>query len=274
MSNTTPDSKQAVSLAPSRVLELLGRWWPSGTPASDRFVAILVAACDASGTNPEEGAICFAGYLSTEASWAAFEPEWNAALAELGLEMLHMRELWSKTGAYAKWNAAEKEVVLSRFIEITHKHSVFQFGRVVPHALISAASPGEHREVAYAAAALGCIEAVARHLQAIGSSAHVKYVLDRGDRWGLLDGIDDEIGDRLLINGFQPLNKSKFLPLQAADLLAHQLREHSRRLLDDDKHSTRDDRMWRLLRGTPHDWRFVSKEDEVWKLALSLRAGA
>jgi len=76
--------------------------------SKEKIVVVLKAYLDASGTDPNQGAVVVAGFAASEARWERFEQSWNALVkGELGLRRWHNTDFHNRHGEYTHWNDAQ-----------------------------------------------------------------------------------------------------------------------------------------------------------------------
>lgn len=215
--------------------------FPCDTLPEDRCVMIFTAYFDESGkwTDPKVQDMVLAGYIATNNQWAQFEHEWKQAISEFGLPYFHMSEYAAKRPPYDTWTNQQREIRFARLVEIINANTTCSIGVTLPR-LEYAVAMGEISKVVPAKEygfSFNFIILMARF--ALAMKGHIKpqiaYVLDRGmQHSGEIISIMDKLGyvmDRVSPNHENVLgylsarteNKERFVPLQAADILAYQL---------------------------------------------------
>jgi hypothetical protein len=212
------------------------------SPAEAHVVAILKAYLDDSGDadSARETHLTIGGYVSDEEGWRWFEPQWQALLDDAGVPYLHMAEFGDpKSPIYGHLKAdSEKErlfmeavteiikdaargsiattVVLDDFREFNKAHGL----RLDP----------------YAFAVYGCMF----QLRSYYPDSPIDIIFDKFDNSisRVAKAFDyartDDICDRIKPNMFTPIPLQEeeswrdILPLQAADLMAWEVRKYRR----------------------------------------------
>jgi hypothetical protein len=178
-------------------------------------IAMMQAFFDESGEHDRHTGrpvrLTIGGMLAPVEAWQRFDSEWGATLARVGLSALHMRTLTL---------ADRREDLLDRFVPIIGKHvqTGLSFTTAVP------AGTAELHETSF----IDCLMQVSNRSATVGKvsvvfAKHPEFWGGRGQ--GLFDFInwgDARFGS---ITFDDPAN---VFPLQAADLVAHELRRDGR----------------------------------------------
>jgi hypothetical protein len=199
---------------------------------------------DESGTHTASEAVAVAGYIAPPGAWAQFEVEWRAALTDLGVEAFHMAPFSNRAGRYAWWPEEKRRDGLARLIGIVNDRALASVGVVLPVHLYDRLLTGTARERSggpYGLAAVACAMEVAEILRA-DEEAVADYVFENGalGRGQLAKVLRDNAGSpearnwsRIASVRFE--DKRRYLPLQAADILAYELYKHLPRHLGLDR---------------------------------------
>lgn len=199
-------------------------------------MVMLKVALDASGS-AGQGCLCVAGFVSNVEDWESFGITWNDRLAKDGIEYLHMHEYVSSRLQFKDWDSEKKRVVGTRLLDdligIIEDHVYRKFGCIVFERLIAKLS--DSNRAFY----------IMKHAYALAGKhvARDVRVWAINERMALLPALIFEDGDTgkgdliagLELDGwptpdFKPKRDSRgpggllvqgFVPLQAADLLAH-----------------------------------------------------
>lgn len=182
-----------------------------------------------------------AGYVARNDQWISFEIEWKQALAEFGIPFFHMSEFAAKQSIYRRWSVAEREARYERLVNIINRHTVCSIGIIISRidyaAAMGAIAPTMPSGI-YGYIFRAFPIAVGMMLARKGyADPQIVYVLDRGRGIGPeiglmdkmmmeLDEIAHEHGKELNPLGYlsaRTEDKQRFVPLQAADILAYQL---------------------------------------------------
>ncbi len=216
--------------------------FPSIIAPENRFVMIFTAYLDESGIDPKAQDIVLAGYLATNDQWKAFEHEWNNAISEFGLSQFHMTDYAAKVKPYNTWTTKQREDRYARLVKIINSNTTCSVGMIMSRVEYAAAMGDIARTMpagsyGFIFTQLTLFTPVA--LWSMGNTRpQIAYVLERGAGRHIGDAIHimDEIAelfDRISLeqNRISPLGylsaktekKERFVPLQAADILAYQL---------------------------------------------------
>jgi len=210
----------------------LGRW-------SETFFAMFTAYFDCSQTGQQRGTVAVSGWLSTAERWIAFEEEWKQILDSFGVPYFHMKEFAHFRGAYSdgwKDNEDKRRAFLRALLGAISHHATAGFACLVEAKDYDAVDREycvrEHFGSEYALCARVCVAKVRMWLQGHGLDITAEYVFDDGDLRGRLSHLMQSDGypppiykpsrDRVAKDG-TPIRG--FLPLQAADLAAYELRK-------------------------------------------------
>ena len=222
----------------------------SGLPSRDRSQRLLMvyqAFIDDSGSEPQSPVIVLAGFVANHAEWAKFSDEWDAALkVPPALGYFKMTEAANLAGEFSKdkgWTKAKRDERVVGLARIIRKHVKTQVAGVMPYDAFM-------RHIA-------SLSAIARRLATDNPYPFlflqtVLAVAVRGDLYGIDSAcdfiFDEQLGFQEEILGWWPQtralidraprsdiaqrvwsppifrNEKEFLPLQAADLYAWQVR--------------------------------------------------
>lgn len=192
---------------------------------------------DVSGTQHEEYVV-FAGYLADAKQWTAFEREWETALLAAGVSAFHATDFYNFRGEFKGWDAALRKhnKFAKRFTAIAEKQTECGIGRGVhipPFVdLVQPATKGMTTPHGRFTPLMFCISASIQNVLRIirGSGERVAFVIE-GDP-GVGEAIDyvNWLGrnGEVWTEGIASLavGDKSCLPLQAADLLAHECWRH------------------------------------------------
>jgi hypothetical protein len=230
------------------------REWRNG-----RF-AVFTVAFDVSGSK-NQPVVCVAGFISSADNWLKFETEWNERLAEDGIQCMHMQEYVSSSGEFKGWDTQKKrtrgQALVMDLVSIIRDNTFRKFGSMIFTSLMQHIDPINRLQFSVEK----CIALVGGHAASdVAKWARMerleilpKLVFEDGD-YGKGDLIERLKGDGWPMPSFEPKRDDisstgfvtkGFVPLQAADMLAHTYADVGR-----DYHSspdgTFDDSKWRF----------------------------
>jgi hypothetical protein len=225
----------------------------------DGRFAVFTVALDAS-TSSDSPVLCVAGFVSSTAEWMDFETSWNRRLAIDGIDYWHTHEWVSSRGQFHGWDRDKKRTIGGKLIEdlmdIIRTHAFRKFGCIIFIEFLEKIDETNRErfimDKAYAVAGRHTAHDVAVWARMERFQRLPELVFECGDfgKGDLIDGLVKQEGwpmpqfrpatDMLSKDG---LIVAGFVPLQAADLLAHTYFSHGREM------------------EASEDWRF----DEKWR---------
>jgi hypothetical protein len=176
------------------------------------------------------------GYLGTEVQWGTFEREWRTALHSAGVKVFHATDFFSCREEFAQWEIGSPRHTkyAKRFAAIAEKHTATAIGRgVVPSAFAEIIDPLFRK---YPPVKSGRFTSQTWCASTLLFAAS-RIALPRGERIAAI--FEQESGIGLVVDYFNFLkrrhvswterfvsvgtgDKGEFVPLQGADLLAHE----------------------------------------------------
>jgi hypothetical protein len=232
----------------SSIVHLARALWGAGFTADKEFGMLSCYFDEAGGEQDNFTVIC--GWVSTVPLWEQFEIDWKLFLASYKVPYLHMKEFSQSNGPFEKWKDQSKYKTIRRqFIQDAHgvirdraRHWVMVF---VDHRIFKIVDRQykltETLSSPYAVAGRSCVAQVELwNKKRINPSSGIEYVFEDGgpDKKGLLGAMD--VSYVLPSPIFKPGRTIKdkvgnlrqaVVQLQAADLLAYELRKHKREFL-------------------------------------------
>ncbi len=210
----------------SYVAEAFRLAWPADYKGA-RLIVALTAYLDASWTS---SAVTVAGYVSDVDRWASFETEWQDVLTGYGIEYFHMKDFAAREGDYKSWGP-KGDCRLVRLLEIINASVLAAVSITVPLGLWRAVLSDEERERSgnpYCIAGFGCFREITRWMRReCGAGDEVAYVYDQGDKgrgeiFKLFNAVYDsqDLRREYRLLSMKVEDKKRFVPLQAADILA------------------------------------------------------
>ena len=244
---------------------------------------VLNGYFDASGNHKGSGAVAVAGFLARAPDWVEFSARWQLALSECGLSEagFHMTDFANGAPPYDTWTDEQKRQRLARLLTIITERKATSFGIVVRrHEFDECLSDRAHKICGdvYGLAVIACFMEIGNLIHDIDVDAWDSYVFEAGDEGSgqVLRAFKHNIKDlvqkermRLLSLRFEP--KDKFLPLQAADILAYELYRDAARKMG--SHSRPARYPLSQLRQLPNRWHWMSRDNlKQFSEVLELRA--
>ncbi len=217
---------------------------------------LLKAYLDDAGkaNDPQERICCIAGCLSPLKAWEELEQEWQLVLARFGAPYLHMKEYAHSKGPFAKWrnDPSTRKAFLSALIDTMDKHVLSVFGTTVPVEAYDRLTEGQKRGVPDPY--FMCLQ---QTLHAVSSSTFAENVVPQSlqvpdprsvEKVQVVFSQQDEFKSKAdalyetmkntsiigpMLGDFSWAKFSDVIPLQAADLVAYEMKRFATDLLDD-----------------------------------------
>ncbi len=231
---------------------------------------ILQSYCDESHDEKSERVYVVAGYFADESVWADFTRHWAKALEESGLISFHQSECVGGQGEFENISFEEREELQQKFIKIIVDTPLIgavggillePYNKILPRIKASRTiAPGRSvsgsLEDPYFLAFQFAVELVAKNAEnhGIPSDETIAFIFDRTHLKGRVAPLYDSLLDSKTLDFIGRLgtlafeDKTKFLPLQAADILAY---ENFRHINDC------------VLRGEPERWQWIEAMKRV-----------
>jgi len=194
---------------------------------------------DSSHTSGGKGVWVVSGWLSTVEKWERFTVDWKLVLAKFNVPYLHMKEFAHSTGAFAdgwKGENNKRELFIRTLISVIKDHAIAGFSSMIENSVFEEVDKEyEVRENfgnEFALCGRTCAAKANLWLRDNGYDRPAEYVFEAGDERGRLTHLFESQGypppifrpshdrianDGVLIRGL--------VPLQAADLMAYELRK-------------------------------------------------
>lgn len=204
-----------------------------------RWMIMLQAYLDDSGSEPNSPIYCLAGYLANVGQWKRFSPAWKAALlADPSIDYFKMSEAMDLRGQFEGIPSALRDQKVFSLAEITHKHIEARInitiGRDDFDIFLKPTSDWPEVQDPYFICFYALVVMVNAFHRRIGlPDVEIDFIFDEqgniGKRavgwWDIL--LHQAGPDRAKLLGSAPIfrNDRKFLPLQAADMYAWVIRD-------------------------------------------------
>jgi hypothetical protein len=208
-----------------------------------RLVAAFTAYFDESGTHQGAPALCVAGYVSTAEQWEDFEDEWNEALVQYNIPFFHMTDFNAGQGPYRDWPQEQRQPRLRKLTQIINRHTSLLVGAMIrmQDYLELSQEDRDTCDSPYRVAAMQCSMEIAHWIEAKHHGAEVNIIFELGaaGMGKLTDFFRDVMKDAqaqalLRVLSVEFRDKRKFVPLQAADIVANTLYQNLPRALGSD----------------------------------------
>ena len=192
---------------------------------------------DESGADPGTGGrsksdtpiILVGGYLAHVKNWISFEEKWNPIIKAKGLEFFHMVDFANGNKPYQRWGEDKQKALIEPLLDVISEFPRFRLSCSMEiddyREVVKANNIGDEDIVrAYHMCARKCIELISDLARVVNHPHKILHIFDRGNpAW---PSFEAKFTDSMLesLNILQPITQSKLdiLPLQAADILAHQ----------------------------------------------------
>jgi hypothetical protein len=215
----------------------------------DCVIAMFTAYFDDSGTDGNSDIAIAACYVSTKRGWDDFVSAWDDARWEEGFEAFHMVDFVAPPQyghkPFCDWDNAKKSHVYARLANIINQNKRIGIAAAVPKQVWDSTPEfirGFYGREHYTFAVRQCLLRIAEWKKRSLISFPIRYVFDwemrheskRIEIEKLLDFISEH-QDVAKLYGLEPAgygfeHKEEFKPLQAADVLAWQMRSHMRKI--------------------------------------------
>lgn len=233
------------------------------------MASLFTAYLDECGTHDDSDAVVVAGYVSNVTKWTVFSEKWQEALTEAHLDYFHMSDFESYKGQFASWTPEEHKSRLNGFLKIIHDHVILSFGVIVlKKQFDTILSEGAKRLCgdAYGLASIACFTNLAKILREPKNDGWMDITMEAGAKghgalhWIFTEGSKDpewRENNRILALAFR--DKRRFLPLQAADILAYELYKHVPAQFQQGKRPVR--YPLQTLSTTKHEWHYIEEAE-------------
>jgi hypothetical protein len=207
--------------------------------------------CDDSRTDGNSPVAVAASYVSSKSQWDEFVRTWDEVRQNEGFDYFHMAEFVAPREhghkPYCEWDNTKKDRVYARLASIINTRVRKGFAVAVPKDAFDRAAPQDFRDHFandhYTYAVHCVIGLIAQWRDQYKIIPPIQYVFDRGSPQAQIKAVWDIIGNEpkhaskygLVPNGYGFQDKKFFKPLQAADILAWQMRNHMRRVMIEGK---------------------------------------
>jgi Protein of unknown function (DUF3800) len=198
----------------------------------------VFAYFDESGKFKDSQFVCIAGFVSDEAHWNAYAQAWGDLLQTHKIPTLHMRELMSFTGPFKGWDREHAKKALAEFIDVIRRNVLIGLGVGFDSKYLTSMRADTRKKIGDPQ--YFCFQRILRllvnKLAEIGYKGQIPVTFDdtqeHGARcyrmWSRLREEHPEL--KRYIPAITFADADMFYPLQGADVLAHQTRDHQLRM--------------------------------------------
>jgi len=215
------------------------------------LITMFTAYFDDSGTDGNSDIAVAACYISAKRGWDEFVEAWDRARWEEGFEYFHMAHFVAPRvhghKPWCDWDNTKKDHVYNRLAKIINENKRVGIALAVPKTVYDAAPERVRRHYGkqhYTFAVRMCMNRIVRWRAASMITLPMRYTFDwemqRTAKREEITKIFELIGKPqnqpvATLLGFEPSgysfeHKEEFKPLQAADILAWQMRSHMRNI--------------------------------------------
>lgn len=216
----------------NRALAVSDRLLEVALPHGGYAVMLAEVYIDESGSHAGSPVLCLAGYIFASGRANEFSQRWAKALDSYRLPFFHMVDCAHGAAPFDGLSPEQRIAVEKEMIALIREYSEYGFAvSVYERDYDSVIPPGlkAHTGSAYSFCVRQCLTLVKDWLNSSDFKGDVAYYFEAGHarQCEALSILNDIFNERILVNHYQHAahvfaDKRKFLPLQAADLLAWQ----------------------------------------------------
>lgn len=205
----------------------------------------MFAYFDESGKFQDSDFICIAGFVSDDARWNVFAEQWDRLLKTYKIPALHMRHVMPLKGPFEGWDREQAKKMLGEFIGIIRRNVFIGLGVGMDTKYLRSMPSDVRKQIGDPQ--YFCFQRILRLLvkkvEKIGYKSSVPITFDDTEEhavrcyrmWSKLRKLHPEL--KQAISAITFADDEIFYPLQGADLLAHQTRDHQLRMASGRGHS-------------------------------------
>jgi hypothetical protein len=197
---------------------------------------MFVLYFDDSGTHAESAVAVAACYVASFDQWAKLESDWKRAQEDEGFDVFGMADILNGNGGFRLWPKEKRNRLIKRLITITRTRARIGFGVSVikdeyDRIICDENLRGRFGKFHYTFAVRSCMVRLLKWRRHYKIAEPIRYVFDRmAHGKGEIEGLLDETIDRgfgvhfgLEVGGYSFRSKKGLPPLQAVDILAHEV---------------------------------------------------
>jgi hypothetical protein len=234
-------------VSPSDYIRAIECGLPSGE-RNKRWIVVLRAYIDDSGTQGKEPFFTLGGFISTTDNWARFSDEWKAQLdADPPIPYFSMhRAFYPREGPFKGWKKRAIERRVAEFVRIIRTHAIMRvscsmrkddYEELIKGKFVkNKKNPFHVIDHPYFLCFWTLINAVIHYQREYGWNTQIDFIFDEQGKMGVETVRWFQIIKKVAPKESKPFfgsppifqDDKKFLPLQAADMYAWSIRRHQR----------------------------------------------
>lgn len=237
-------------------------------------MTILASYLDVSGNMPDQRICTVAGFVATSEQWDAFAAQWEDALLPFGLDFFHATDFASRQKQYKGWPESKRQDMMNALLTVIEHHTLASTAYGVSWDMYQNEVPLNVQKLIGKApyyflffnlvtGVQEMFDAPARLAAGVPLDWEVKYFLASGDKGSsqiLKAWMSKQAGTALARKEARLVSvevelQTRLAPLQAADLLAFEVRRQLRLLLSGEDRPARYP-FTRLEKLRFHSWGF------------------
>jgi hypothetical protein len=252
--------------------------------SKQRILAVLKAYLDESGTKNSPKIFAMGGAVASETEWSLWHPQWKAILKNPGggrkeIEYMHMKECVHGSAQFKGWPKEESNRFPLRLIPTLIKPGIYKVSSAILMEDFRDVIKGELLQKVkspYYLCMLLCMKAIADKMREmrghwVGRKERVAYIFEEQAEYEIeatrlfYDIKNKQNGERLYkLESCTYAPKTRFTPLQVADMMAWETHREMRRRIGDADDEFRE--RWSMLSSTNYLGYWWDRE-ELEKLA-------
>lgn len=212
--------------------EWLSILFPDDVLEEKRFVSLFVGYFDDSGRKDGPNPIAVVGgFVAQPREWLGFNHQWEKVLNKYGVDVHHQNKWSNRAKPFDQWREDRRRDYLNELISVITSREVVTIGAAVSEERFDTHFPGGRRIMSPFGFAAQCVfGATAEVIKKRVPDARIAYVFESGtlgfgevqrafDESLAIPSVKEEFGLVSLTQG----EKSDFMQLQAADLMAYEV---------------------------------------------------
>lgn len=202
----------------------------------------IIAYFDESGTHAGSRITVFGGFVASDEEWSKFNEQWTELLNDYRLSYFRMSECENLLGGFKRFTKTKQQELLRRVLSIVTSRQLTGVGVgivVNEYNEFLAQMKLSHYLDAYSTAAFSSFARIRKWADESNYHEPVEFVLENGaEHKGKVIAMQSTINgtpqlrERFRLGSLTFAEKRQSLQLQAADLLAYEIRKHALNLLE------------------------------------------